>query len=116
MRVTRFAEAHPYTAPKHHGMTALRLQGFEASPSKFAWTGLSHFLPGGGADMDESPLEKIYIVLEGEVTVELGDGTKEVLRRFDSCYIGGGEKRAVRNNGNAVATMLVVMPYPPAQP
>ena len=112
MKITRFSEASPYVAPKHFDMSSLRLQGFEASPSKFAWTGLSHFLPGGGAEMDSSPLEKIYIVVRGEVTVELGDGQAHTLRTLDSCYIPGGEARAIRNCSNDVATMIVVMPYP----
>jgi len=95
MHITRFAEALPYVAPKHFDMRSLRLQGFEVSASRFAWTGLSHFLPGGGAEMDASPLEKIYVVL----------------RELDSCFIPGNEARAVRNKGNSVATMLVVMPH-----
>ena len=113
MQITRFNEAMPYSAPKHHDMRALRLHGFDASAATFAWVGVSHFLPGGGAEMDESPLEKIYVVLAGEVTIELGDGTIERLGPMDSCFIPGGEARAVRNDGNAVATMLVTMPYPP---
>lgn len=112
MEITRFADARPYTAPKHHDMRGLRLQGFDASSASFAWTGLSHFLPGGGAEMDTSPLEKIYVVIDGAVTIELGDGSTQVLNRLDSCFIPGGEARAIRNDGNATATMLVVMPYP----
>lgn len=112
MEITRFAEARRYDAPKHYDMRSLRLQGFDASASRFAWTGLSHFLPGGGAEMDTSPLEKIYVVLEGEITVELGNGSTHVLGRLDSCFIPGGEARAIRNDGNVVATMIVVMPYP----
>lgn len=112
MHVTRFKDAKSYSAPKHHDMRALRLQGFDASTSRFAWIGLSHFLPGGCAEMDESPLEKIYVVLSGDITIELGDGQIAVLGPMDSCFIPGGEARAVRNDGNAVATMLVAMPYP----
>lgn len=112
MHITRFAEARPYVAPKHFDMRSLRLQGFDVSTSQFAWVGLSHFLPGGGAQMDSSPLEKIYVVLAGEITIELGDGSTHVLREMDSCFIPGNEARAVRNDGNAVATMLVVMPHP----
>lgn len=112
MQITRFVDAQPYSAPGHYDMRGLRLQGHAASGSTFAWTGLSHFLPGGGAEMDASPLEKIYVVLVGTVTIELGDGTVATLAPLDSCFIPGGEARAVRNEGNAVATMLVVMPYP----
>lgn len=113
MDVTRFGDAQPYQAPLHHGVTALRLQGFGASSADFAWAGLSHILPGGGADMDAGPLGKIYIVLEGEVTVTLGSGAATVLHKLDSCFIPPGEAREVRNKGNAVASMVVVMPYPP---
>lgn len=112
MQITRFRAAKAYLAPKHFDMRSLRLQGFDASAASFAWVGLSHFLPGGGAEMDASPLEKIYVVLSGEITIELGGGTTHVLRDLDSCFIPGGESRAVFNRGNAIATMLVVMPYP----
>lgn len=116
MHLTRFRDARPYVAPGHFDMRSLRLQGFDVSASKFAWLGLSHFLPGGGAEMDASPLEKLYVVLSGEITIELGDGSKHVLRELDSCYIPGNEKRAVRNEGNSVATMLVAMPHPGPRP
>ena len=114
MDMTRIGDAKPYVAPKHFDMRSLRLQGFEASGSKFCWVGLSHFLPGGGAEMDASPLEKVYVVLEGEVTIELENGERQVLGPLDSCFIGGGEGRKVLNQSNLVATMLVVMPYPEA--
>ena len=112
MDVTRFAEAAEYHPPLHHGCTALRLQGFEASTADFAWTGLSHILPGGGADMDAGPLGKIYVVTAGEVTVTLGDGSSATLGIMDSCFIPAGEAREVRNKTNAVASMIVIMPYP----
>src|SRR5277367_4476394 len=116
MQITRFAEAPRYDAPKHFDMRSLRLQGFEVSASKFAWVGLSHFLPQGGAEMDVGALEKIYVILSGEVTVELADGTRHLLRALDSCHIPSGEARAIRNDGNHVATMLVVMPHPGPRP
>jgi len=116
MQLIRFSEAKAYVAPGHFDMRSLRLQGFDMSASQFAWLGLSHFLPGGGASMDASPLEKLYVVLEGEVTIELGDGTTHVLLRLDSCYISGNEARAIRNDSNQVATMLVAMPHPGPRP
>ena len=112
MKITRFGEAPPYEAPNHRDMRALRLQGFApGGPEKF-WVGLSHFLPGGGAGPDSSPLEKVYVVLAGAVTVRTPAG-EAVLGPMDSCCIPGGENREVKNHGNEVATMLVVMPYPP---
>lgn len=112
MEVTRFREAKEYCPPLHHGCTALRLQGHEASAADFAWAGLSHILPGGGANMEAGLLGKIYIVVAGEVTVVLGDGRSETLGLYDSCFIPAGEARQVRNRSNAVASMIVVMPFP----
>jgi quercetin dioxygenase-like cupin family protein len=111
MQVKRLADAQRYDAPKHFDMRSLRLQGLEATPADFAWVGLSYFLPGGGAEMDAGALGKIYVVLDGEVTIDLTDGATHVLRKLDSCFIPAGEARAIRNAGNVVATMLVVMPY-----
>jgi quercetin dioxygenase-like cupin family protein len=116
MQITRFPDAPRYDAPKHFDMRSLRLQGFDLTASKFAWVGLSHFLPQGGAEMDAGPLEKIYVILAGEVTIELGDGTVHVLKPLDSCHIPGGEARSIRNLSNTIATMLVVMPHPQPRP
>lgn len=115
MLVKRFPDAQPYQAPNHHDMRALRLQGFEAGGPTTSWVGLSHFLPGGGAGPDSSPLEKVYVVVSGAVTV-IADGQEVTLGPLDSCCIPGGETREVKNLGNSVATMLVVMPYPKAGP
>jgi quercetin dioxygenase-like cupin family protein len=115
MLVKRFAEAKAYQAPNHYDMRALRLQGFEPGGPTQSWVGLSHFLPGGSAGPDASPLEKVYVVLTGKLTVRVGDESVE-LGPLDSCCIPGGETREVRNLGNQVATMIVVMPYPKAGP
>jgi quercetin dioxygenase-like cupin family protein len=115
MLVKRFAEAEAYQAPNHYDMRALRLQGFEAGGPTQSWVGLSHFLPGGGAGPDSSTLEKVYVVLAGEVTVRVG-AESATLGPLDSCCIPGGETRELKNLGNQVATMLVVMPYPKAAP
>lgn len=111
MLVKRFVDAKAYEAPNHYHMRSLRLQGFEPGGPTCSWVGLSHFLPGGGAGPDSSPLEKVYVVLAGALTVRTG-GEEFSLGPLDSCCIPGGETREVKNLGNEVATMLVVMPYP----
>jgi mannose-6-phosphate isomerase-like protein (cupin superfamily) len=111
MQVTRIGDAKPYGAPKHHGGHMLRLQGHDASDAQAYWVGLSHFLPGGGADRDATPLEKVYVVLSGEVTVTTDDG-EVTLGPMDSCYLAPDEARTVENRTNLPASMLVVMTYP----
>lgn len=113
MQVTTLNDAQPYQAPKHHAMMALRLQGFDATDTDNFWVGLSHFLPGGGAEHDATPTEKVYIVVDGEVTVTTADGER-TLGALDSVQLAPGEARSVENRTNRPASMLVVMTYPPA--
>ena len=110
MKLTRFEEALPYIAPNHYDMRSLRLQGFEVDGPKAFWVGASHFLPGGGAGPDTSPLEKVYVMLAGELTITV-NGLDTILNPKDSCTIPGGEERTVKNNSNDVASMIVIMPY-----
>ena len=112
MHLKRFQDAEPYEAPNHFGVAGLRLQGFEEGGPTNQWVGLSQFLPGGGAGPDSTPFEKVYVVLEGEMTV-IVDGDETVLRRYDSCTIQPGEVRRIENRLNDVCSMLVVIPYPP---
>lgn len=111
MHVKRFSDAEPYEAPNHFGVAGLRLQGFEPGGPTNQWVGLSQFLPGGGAGPDATPFEKVYVVLDGEMTVIVGDD-EAVLGQYDSCTIPPGEVRKIENRRNDVCTMLVVIPYP----
>lgn len=111
MKITYINEANEYKAPGHFDVRALRLQGFDVSESENFWVGLSHFLPGGGCEMDASPLEKTYVVTAGTVTIIQGDKQVE-LGPMDSIFIGAGEERQILNNTNMPASMIVIMPYP----
>jgi len=109
MNVTRFDNAPAYFPANHHDMRCLRLQGHEAGPSESLWLGVSHLLPGGHTTLDASPLEKMYVVLEGEVTIVTGD-EETTLFRHDSCRLAPNEKRALQNRSNRPATILLAMP------
>lgn len=109
MHVKKREDVQPYVAPKHHGMTAFRLQGQEATPTQGMWVGYSIFLPGGGAETSASPIEKVYVVLEGEITVVTRDRTV-TLSAMDSCLIEANEDRSVENRSKDVAKMLVISP------
>jgi quercetin dioxygenase-like cupin family protein len=111
MLVKRFADAQPYEAPNHHGVVGLRLQGFEPGGPVNQWVGLSRFDPGGGAGPDSTPFEKVYVVLEGELTVRVG-GVETVLSKWDSCTIAPDEVREIINASDGVCAIIVVIPYP----
>lgn len=112
MHLKRFSDATPYEAPNHFGCFGLRLQGFEPGGPTNQWVGFSQFLPGGGAGPDSTPFEKVYVLLEGEMTV-IVDEEEVVLTPLDSCTIAPGEVRRLINKSNLTAKMLVVIPYPP---
>ncbi|MGO0059823.1 cupin domain-containing protein [Brevibacillus fluminis] len=112
MRKVEFDHARAYHPPKHFGMTALKLHGREETGTQSFWVGLSHFLPGGGAEYDyeESPTEKVYVVLAGELTVKTKSETV-VLREWDSLCLAPNEGREVINATNRPASMLVIVNY-----
>ena len=120
MHLTRIEDAPQYQAPNHFDMTCLRLQGREAGPAEQLWLGLSVIAPGGRTGLDPSPMEKHYLVLEGELTLTgevHGMQTTAVLRALDSARFAAGEKRQLRNHTDRVAKVLLAMPFePPATP
>jgi hypothetical protein len=73
MNIIRYAHAPFYEAPGHFDMRMRRLQGREAGPADHMWIGVSEIAPGGGTTLDQSAIEKFYVVLEGEVTISNGD-------------------------------------------
>lgn len=109
MKLTRIADAAPYEAAAHFNMVGLRLQGAEAGPCDFATLGLSHFLPGGGAESSASAVEKLYVGVAGTVTIVTDEGEIE-LGPMDSVRLGPGERRSIINHTNMPASMLVVLP------
>lgn len=109
MQITRYSEARPYEAAEHYDMHCLRLQGKEATATDTIWIGLSHLLPGGRTTLTDAAVEKIYIVVAGEVTIET-TGQIVTLGYLDSCRLAPGEARALSNRTNAPASVLLAMP------
>ena len=112
MKVNRLANLKEYEAKGHFGMKGFRLQGFDASESENFWVGLSYFLPGGGTTHTATPLEKVYVGVEGELTI-VTDDDENILTPMDSCYLAPNEGRSIINRTNKIASILVIMPYPP---
>jgi glyoxylate utilization-related uncharacterized protein len=115
MHVVRFADAPAYAAAGHDGMQMARLQGREAGPSDTVWLGVSMIEPGGGTTLDASTVEKIYVVLDGEVTVSNGVDQYR-LRKWDSCRVAPHEGRRLQNESQQPASILLVMPVEAAKP
>lgn len=115
MHVVRYAEAPAYDAPGHEAMAMRYLQGREAGPADTAWLGLSVVAPGGGTTLVASPLEKFYVVIDGELELtgaRDGEVQTATLGPLDSCRIAPGEARQLHNRGSVPARMLLVMAQP----
>lgn len=112
MKKVCLEDVKAYAAPGHFDMTALRLSGKDETGSNKFWVGLSYFLPGGGAEYayEDSPTEKVYVVLDGELTVK----TKQeslTLGPMELLYLGPNDGREIINNTSKTVTMLVAVSY-----
>lgn len=108
MKKVEIKDLKQYQAPGHFNMAALKLHEKEVDGQAKYWMGMSHFLPGGGAEFGEVPMNLVYFVLDGEVTVKSKTETI-VLKKWDSIHIYPGDSREVINETNLPATMLVIM-------
>ncbi len=110
MEVVRFADAPGYTVANHDEVSVRRLQGGEASSAAFVLVGHTIFPAGAVIPMEAGPTGKIYVVVEGSLSVEQADGVRHTLSRMDSIFVPAGEARAVVNDSGAPAAIVVVTP------
>ncbi len=113
-KVTKASEAVKYEAPGHFDVNTTRLHNPTDINEGTIVMGLSHFLPGGGANMAPANFEMIYYIAEGEMTVEMDDGKKYCLQKGDSVHFGKGTGRACLNTGIVSAQMITIMIKPQA--
>jgi quercetin dioxygenase-like cupin family protein len=109
-----YEELKPYFPPGHFGVTCKRYHGKDETGASKFWIGISEFEPGGGADWayEDNPLEKVYFVLEGEMTVTDKEGTKYVIHANESISFPPNEGRGLVNETDKPAKMLVIINYP----
>lgn len=75
--------------------------------------GITYFVPGGSTEFTNNPMESIYYILTGEMTLKTEDG-ETVLKAGDSFHCVGGVNKSVTNTGTEVCQMLVVLVPPQA--
>ncbi len=109
MRITRLADAEAFAPSGHTGVGPLRLQGGHDTPTEQVTVVLSHYLPGGQADMSPQPVETVYVLVSGEL-VMLSDGQEATLHPYDSVHFTPGTVRQVVNRSKLPASMLVIRP------
>ena len=75
--------------------------------------GITYFVPGGSCDYGANPLESIYYILEGQMTLKTED-CETVLYAGDSFHCCSGCAKSVINSGTTVTKMLVTLLHPQA--
>ncbi len=114
MKKRTLEDLSTYSAAGHHGCTCMRYHGKEETGASKFWVGVSVFLPGGGAEYayEDNPLEKVYYVLEGEMTVTDKDKNEYIIHKDESISFPANEGRYLENKSNLPARMLVIINYP----
>lgn len=107
MRLIKVGEGTPYNAPKHFGYWSIE----KVTPglnSQHLQVGVSHFLPGGGAEFSSSPNERVYFCIDGKIVVK-GKTEEHHLEPGDMIYIAAGEERSFQVSNTKPATILVII-------
>lgn len=104
---------YTYEALGHNDCVCTRLHDPTDVDAGKMVCGITYFNPGGGTDFGANPLESIYYILEGQMTLKTDDG-ETVLNAGDSFHCCGGCNKGVTNTGTTVAQMLVVLLPPQA--
>ena len=106
MKVVRVGDGLPYDAPKHFKYWSMnKIFGDDAQRLTI---GVSHFLPGGGAEMSSSLMERVYYVVRGSILVK-GKDEEHLLGPDDMIYFGPGEERGFEVQGTTPATIIVII-------
>ena len=107
-KITRKTEAYTYEAPGHVRCMPTRQHDPNEVDGGKMIMGITYFLPGGGCEYGANPLESIYYILTGEMTLKTEDG-ETVLHAGDSFHCAGGVAKSVTNTGTEVTQMLVCL-------
>ena len=94
---------YAYSAAGHYECVPTRLHDIDGAGANDIEggkiiMGITYFVPGGSTEFTSNPMESIYYILTGEMTLKTEDG----------------ENKSVRNTGTEVCQMLVVL-QPPQQ-
>lgn len=110
-KVVRKNEAVTYEAPGHFDVRTTRLHNPGDVNQGAITVGLSHFLPGGGCEFGANPLESIYYIISGEMTLKTDD-EETVLHAGDTFHCGPGTNKSIINSGTESCQMLVCLTKP----
>ena len=106
-RLHRIADAVTFHPEGHTGVAPVRLVG--TAPDEPISVVLSRYEPGAHAEMSPVPVDTIYLVRTGTLTISL-EGEQQELTELDSIFLPAGCVRAVDNRTSEQASMFVIRP------
>jgi len=98
----------PKPAKQHFGQSGITKVSQEDGSQRLH-VSVSHFLPGGGAEMYASPTERVYYGISGSLIVRGKAEDEYLIGPGDVLYIPPGEERSIDTVGTEPATMLVII-------
>lgn len=109
-----FENATIYEAPGHSGVVLRRFHGKEETGAQKFWVGMSTFEPGGGAGWGygDNPCEKVYFMLEGEMTIRDREGNEWKIKPWETFSMGPNEERYFANESDGVSRVVVIITFP----
>lgn len=113
MRITRLTHGETFSPSGHVGVGPVRLQGGDTTPTTDFSVVLSHYLPGGCAELAPQAAETVYVIVSGAL-VMASEGEEATLGPFDSVHFTPGTTRTVENRTHQPASMLVIRSTRPA--
>jgi len=99
----------PELAKRHFNQGGVTKVSQEDGTTKRLHVSVSHFLPGGGAEMYSSPTERVYYGISGALMVRGKAGEEYLVEEGDVLFIPPGEERSIETVGTYPATILVVI-------
>ncbi|WP_406143676.1 cupin domain-containing protein [Streptomyces sp. NBC_01012] len=109
IEIAELTQAERFQPVGHDGVGPVHLFGGERYEGAVT-VALSHYLPGGRADLSPVPAETLYVVLSGTLVLTDEDGSAHTLNTLDSARLTEGTLRGVENPTNLPASMLVIRP------
>ncbi len=106
-RLHRLGDATAFQPEGHSGVSPLRLTG--TSTDESISVVLSSYEPGAHADLSPVPVDTVYTVHTGQLTITI-DNQQIELGYLDSLFLPAGCVRAVDNLSADAASMFVIRP------
>ena len=111
MKISALKDSQGRTPPRHFDMRTFPLVEKQADSEEQLALSVSYYLPGGGAEFGPQPVEVIFYVLDGELTIQTQQGELR-LQAGEAMHISKGENKGIRNDSKATATLLVIACVP----